>query len=151
MKPLNCMKPLLIAIIALLAITNANSQTKPLNGTKTVKVSTVREKSNFKAGLSKIDSDYFITYRDVKYETMSSNEIIKIGGIDKLKEFKQSIVKVIKSNELSAFKLDGKTLSLVPHKSKGAYINILDKYMKFEMGYWSLKKLEKLIPGSELD
>ena len=72
------MKPLLIAIIALLAITNANSQTKPLNGTKTVKVSTVREKSNFKAGLSKIDSDYFITYRDVKYETMSSNEIIKI-------------------------------------------------------------------------
>ena len=145
------MKTLLIAIIALLAITNANSQTKPLNGTKTVKVSTVREKSNFKAGLSKIDSDYFITYRDVKYETMSSNEIIKIGGIDKLKEFKQSIVKVIKSNELSAFKLDGKTLSLVPHKSKGAYINILDKYMKFEMGFWSLKKLEKLIPGSELD
>ena len=145
------MKPLLIAIIALLAITNANSQTKPLNGNKTVKVSTVREKSNFKAGLSKIDSDYFITYRDVKYETMSSNEIIKIGGIDKLKELKQSIVKVIKSNELSAFKLDGKTLSLVPHKSKGAYINILDKYMKFEMGFWSLKKLEKLIPGSELD
>ena len=45
----------------------------------------------------------------------------------------------------------GKTLSLIPHKSKGAYINILDKYMKFEMGYWSLKKLEKLIPGSELD
>lgn len=87
----------------------------------------------------------------MKYETMSSNEIIKIGGIDKLKEFKQSIVKVIKSNELSAFKLDGKTLSLIPHKSKGAYINILDKYMKFEMGYWSLKKLEKLIPGSELD
>ena len=77
---------------------------------------------------------------------MSSNEIIKIGGIDKLKEFKQSIVKVIKSNELSAFKLDGKTLSLVPYKSKGAYINILDKYMKFEMGYWSLKKLEKLHP-----
>ena len=145
------MKTLLISIAALLATSNANSQTKLLNDTKTVKVSTVREKSNFKAGLSKIDSDYFITYRDVKYETMSSNEIIKIGGIDKLKEFKQSIVKVIKSNELSAFKLDGKTLSLIPYKSKGAYINILDKYMKFEMGYWSLKKLEKLIPGSELD
>ena len=145
------MKTLLISIVALLATSNANSQTKLLNDTKTVKVSTVREKSNFKAGLSKIDSDYFITYRDVKYETMSSNEIIKIGGKDKLKEFKQSIVKVIKSNELSAFKLDGKTLSLIPHKSKGAYISILDKYMKFEMGYWSLKKLEKLIPGSELD
>ncbi len=110
------MKTLLISIAALLATSNANSQTKLLNDTKTVKVSTVREKSNFKAGLSKIDSDYFITYRDVKYETMSSNEIIKIGGIDKLKEFKQSIVKVIKSNELSAFKLDGKTLSLIPHK-----------------------------------
>ena len=110
------MKTLLISIAALLATSNANSQTKLLNDTKTVKVSTVREKSNFKAGLSKIDSDYVITYRDVKYETMSSNEIIKIGGIDKLKEFKQSIVKVIKSNELSAFKLDGKTLSLIPHK-----------------------------------
>jgi hypothetical protein len=111
----------------------------------------VREKSNFKAGLSKIDSDYFITYRDVKYKTMSSIEIIKIGEVDKLKEFKQFIVKVIKSNESSAFKFDGKTFSLVPHKSKGAYINILDKYIKFEMGYWSLKKLEKLIPGSELN
>ena len=145
------MKTLLISIVAVIATSIANSQIKLLNDSKTVKVYTVKEKSNFKAGLSKIDSDYFITYRDVKYETMSSNEIIKIGGIDKLKEFKQSIIKVIKSNELSAFKLDGKTLSLVPHKSKGAYINILDKYMKFEMGFWSLKKLEKLIPGSELD
>ena len=145
------MKTLLISIVAVIATSIANSQIKLLNDSKTVKVYTVKEKSNFKAGLSKIDSDYFITYRDVKYETMSSNEIIKIGGVDKLKEFKQSIVKVIKSNELSAFKLDGKTLSLVPHKSKGAYINILDKYMKFEMGFWSLKKLEKLIPGSELD
>ena len=145
------MKTLLISIVALLATSITNSQIKLLNDSKTVKVSTVKEKSNFKAGLSKIDSDYFITYRDVKYKTMSSNEIIKIGGVDKLKEFKQSIVKVIKSNELSAFKFDGKTLSLIPHKSKGAYINILDKYMKFEMGYWSLKKLEKLIPGSELD
>ncbi len=70
---------------------------------------------------------------------MSSNEIIKIGEVDKLKEFEQSIVKVIKGNKFSAFKLDEKTLSLVPQKSKGAYINILDKYMKFEMGYWSLK------------
>jgi len=145
------MKTLLISIVAVIATSIANSQIKLLNDSKTVKVSTVKEKSNFKAGLSKIDSDYFITYRDVKYKTMSSNEIIKIGGVDKLKEFKQSIVKVIKSNELSAFKFDGKTLSLIPHKSKGDYINILDKYMKFEMGYWSLKKLEKLIPGSELD
>ena len=142
------MKTLLISIVAVIATSIANSQIKLLNDSKTVKVSTVKEKSNFKAGLSKIDSDYFITYRDVKYKTMSSNEIIKIGGVDKLKEFKQSIVKVIKSNELSAFKFDGKTLSLIPHKSKGAYINILDKYIKFEMCYWSLKKLEKLIPGS---
>ena len=119
------MKTLLISIVAVLATSIANSQIKLLNDSKTVKVSTVKEKSNFKAGLSKIDSDYFITYRDVKYKTMSSNEIIKIGGVDKLKEFKQSIVKVIKSNELSAFKFDGKTLSLIPHKSKGAYINIL--------------------------
>jgi len=145
------MKTLLISIVALLATSYANSQIKSLNNSKAVKVSLVKEKSNFKASLSKIDSDYFITYRDVKYKTMSSNEIIKIGGVDRLKEFKQSIVKVIKSNELSAFKLDGKTLSLIPHNSKGAYINILDKYMKFDMGYWSLKKLEKLIPRSELD
>ena len=128
------MKTLLISIVAVIATSIANSQIKLLNDSKTVKVSTVKEKSNFKAGLSKIDSDYFITYRDVKYKTMSSNEIIKIVGVDKLKEFKQSIVKVIKSNELSAFKFDGKTLSLIPHKSMGAYINILDKYMKFEMG-----------------
>ena len=145
------MKTLLISIVAVIATSIANSQIKLLNDSKTVKVSTVKEKSNFKAGLSKIDSDYFITYRDVKYKTMSSNEIIKIGGVDKLKEFEQSIVKVIKGNKFSAFKLDEKTLSLVPQKSKGTYINILDKYMKFEMGYWSLKKLEKLIPGSELD
>ena len=52
------MKTLLISIVALLATSNANSQTKLLNDTKTVKVSTVREKSNFKAGLSKIDSDF---------------------------------------------------------------------------------------------
>ena len=145
------MKTLLIGIVALIAASTANSQIKFLNDSKTEKLSSVREKSNFKAGLSKIDSDYFITYRDVKYKTMSSIEIIKIGEVDKLKEFKQFIVKVIKSNESSAFKFDGKTFSLVPHKSKGAYINILDKYIKYEMGYWSLKKLEKLIPGSELD
>jgi hypothetical protein len=145
------MKTLLIGIVALIAASTANSQIKFLNDSKTEKLSSVREKSNFKAGLVKIDSDYFITYRDVKYKTMSSIEIIKIGEVDKLKEFKQFIVKVIKSNESSAFKFDGKTFSLVSHKSKGAYINILDKYIKFEMGYWSLKKLEKLIPGSELD
>ena len=145
------MKTLLIGIVALIAASTANSQIKLLNDSKTEKLSSVREKSNFKAGLSKIDSDYFITYRDVKYKTMSSIEIIKIGEVDKLKEFKQSIFKVIKSNESSAFKFDGKTFSLIPHKSKGAYINILDKYIKYEMGYWSLKKLEKLIPGSELD
>ena len=145
------MKALLIGIVALLATSTANSQTKLLNDSKLVKLSSVREKSNFKAGLVKIDSDYFITYRDVKYKTMSSIETIKIGEVDKLKEFKQSIVKVIKSNVSSAFKFDGKTFSLVPHKSKGVYINILDKYIKYEMGYWSLKKLEKLIPGSELD
>ena len=145
------MKTLLIGILALIATSSANSQIKLLNDSKAVKLSSVREKSNFKAGLSKIDSDYFITYRDVKYKTMSSIEIIKIGEVDKLKEFKQSIFKVIKSNESSAFKFDGKTFSLIPHKSKGAYINILDKYIKYEMGYWSLKKLEKLIPGSELD
>ncbi|MGY8971543.1 MAG: hypothetical protein ACKVK2_08150 [Flavobacteriales bacterium] len=145
------MKTLLIGILALIATSSANSQIKLLNDSKAVKLSSVREKSNFKAGLGKIDSDYFITYRDVKYKTMSSIEIIKIGEVDKLKEFKQSIFKVIKSNESSAFKFDGKTFSLIPHKSKGAYINILDKYIKYEMGYWSLKKLEKLIPGSELD
>ena len=145
------MKTLLIGILALIATSSANSQIKLLNDSKAVKLSYVREKSNFKAGLGKIDSDYFITYRDVKYKTMSSIEIIKIGEVDKLKEFKQSIFKVIKSNESSAFKFDGKTFSLIPHKSKGAYINILDKYIKYEMGYWSLKKLEKLIPGSELD
>lgn len=145
------MKTLLIGILALIATSSANSQIKLLNDSKAVKLSSVREKSNFKAGLGKIDSDYFITYRDVKYKTMSSIEIIKIGEVDKLKEFKQSIFKVIKSNESSAFKFDGKTFSLIPYKSKGAYINILDKYIKYEMGYWSLKKLEKLIPGSELD
>ena len=145
------MKTLLIGIVALIAASTANSQIKLLNDSKTVKLSSVREKSNFKAGLGKIDSDYFITYRDVKYKTMSSIEIIKIGEVDKLKEFKQSIFKVIKSNESSAFKFDGKTFSLIPNKSKGAYINILDKYIKYEMGYWSLKKLEKLIPGSELN
>ena len=145
------MKTLLIGILALIATSSANSQIKLLNDSKAVKLSSVREKSNFKAGLGKIDSDYFITYRDVKYKTMSSIEIIKIGEVDKLKEFKQSIFKVIKSTASSAFKFDGKTFSLIPHKSKGAYINILDKYIKYEMGYWSLKKLEKLIPGSELD
>ena len=145
------MNTLLIGILALIATSSANSQIKLLNDSKAVKLSSVREKSNFKAGLGKIDSDYFINYRDVKYKTMSSIEIIKIGEVDKLKEFKQSIFKVIKSNESSAFKFDGKTFSLIPHKSKGAYINILDKYIKYEMGYWSLKKLEKLIPGSELD
>ena len=82
---------------------------------------------------------------------MFSNEIIKIGGVDKLKEFKQFIVKVVKSNEDSTFKIDGKTLSFFPLKSNGTYINISDKYMKFDMGYWSLKNLEKLIPSVELE
>ena len=58
------MKTLLIGIVALIAASTANSQIKFLNDSKTEKLSSVREKSNFKAGLSKIDSDYFITYRD---------------------------------------------------------------------------------------
>ena len=147
------MKKILLVLVALVTSITANSQMKPLNESITVKVSSVREKSNFKAGLSKLDLDldYFITYRDLKYKTMFSNEIIKIGGVDKLKEFKQFIVKVIKSNEDSTFKIDGKTLSFFPLKSNGTYINISDKYMKFDMGYWSLKNLEKLIPSVELE
>ena len=148
---LEYMKKTLLVLVALVTSITANSQMKPLNESITVKVSSVREKSNFKAGLSKLDLDYFITYRDVKYKTMFSNEIIKIGGVDKLKEFKQFIVKVVKSNEDSTFKIDGKTLSFFPLKSKGTYINISDKYMKFDMGYWSLKNLEKLIPSVELE
>ena len=49
------MKTLLISIVAVIATSIANSQIKLLNDSKTVKVSTVKEKSNFKAGLSKID------------------------------------------------------------------------------------------------
>ncbi|MDB9927857.1 hypothetical protein OAD34_04710 [Flavobacteriaceae bacterium] len=141
------MKKLLLAILFIAYTLPANSQIEQMEVVETEIISNVSELSNFLGSLRKKEEVYFIIYRDWTYKRIISKESFEIGELEDLYEFKKILYNVLNKKQSSKFKIRGNIFSVKPIGKRYLSISIEEKglYLR-DMGNWSIKKIDKLIP-----
>ena len=142
------MKKLILAILFIACTLPANSQIEEMEvEAETEIISKVKELSNFLGSLRKKEDLYFIVYRDWTYKSIISKEYFEIGELEDLYEFKKILYNAINKKESKKFKIRGNVFNVKPVYKRYLSISIEEKglYLR-DMGNWSIKKIEKLIP-----
>lgn len=141
------MKNLLLAILFIAYTLPANSQIEEIVEEKPEVLTTVDMLLDFGASLRKLKDEYYIVYRDFTYHYYKTNEILNIGTLEDLYEFKKILYNTRKSNETKKFKIGKNIVTIEPLAKKYLTIRVLEDGINYRrMGDLHMKKLEKLIP-----
>ena len=99
--------------------------------------------------LRTIEDTYFITYQDIRYESIISLENFTIGDKDDYRAFRKIILECFsedKKRAIKRFSLNGKKFRVIPYTKKMIGIIITDGVIAYNMGFWKVKKMNKLLP-----
>ena len=141
------MKNLLLAILFIAFTLPANSQIEEIIEEEPEVLTTVDIFLDFGASLRKLKDEYYIVYRDFTYDYYKSNQLLNIGTLEDVYEFKKILYNTRKSNKTKKIKIGKNIVTIQPLAKKYLIIEILENgiYSR-RMGDLHMKKLDKLIP-----
>ena len=102
------------------------------------------------ASLRVLDGTYYVTYKDIKYQTINSTQSFTIGDIETLRDFRKSVLKAFgykwKDRVVRRSSLDDKQFVVGSYTKNSITIKVFDRGIEHYMGTWNLKRFNKLIP-----
>jgi hypothetical protein len=96
-----------------------------------------------------IEDTYYLKYKDTKYSYLKSYNEITIGDLESYRAFRKIVLEFYnnpKRNGIKRFSLNGVDFVLSTFSKKSIRIFINYKGIETGMGYWSIKKINKLLP-----
>ena len=138
-----------ILLLALVTIaTSLSAQIIEDNRERTT-ISYVKSSFGSFATLRTIEDTYFITYKDARYESIISLENFTIGDKDDYNAFRKIILECFSEDKKGArkrFSLNDKKFRIITYTKKMIGITITDGGIAYDMGFWKVKKMNKLLP-----
>ena len=142
------MKKIILVIALLIVTTSLSAQIIEDNRERTT---ISREHGSFSsfATLRTIEDTYFITYKDTRYKSILSLENFTIGDKDDYNAFRKIILECFSEDKKGArkrFSLNDKKFRIITYTKKMIGITITDSAIAYDMGFWKVKKMNKLLP-----
>lgn len=138
----------LILLLSILSFNISNAQLEEDNRTREQLTSVSFIGGN--ASLRTIDGTYYVTYLDMKYQTINSTLSFTLGDIETLRNFRKSVLKAFgykwKDRVVRRFTLDDKQFVVGSYTKNSITIKVFDRGIEHYMGTWNLKRFNKLIP-----
>jgi hypothetical protein len=138
-----------ILILALVTITTSLSAQIIEDNRERETISRVSGATNNFASLKTLEDKYYITYRDTRYTTINSMELVDIGDKESYNTFRRIVLDVYenpKRGKVKRFLVNGKYFVIRTFSKRSVTIDIEDGGVMSEMGIWTLKKMNKLLP-----
>ena len=139
----------IILILALAIITTSLSAQIIEDNRERVTISKVSGATNNFASLKTLEDKYYITYRDTKYTTINSMQLVDIGDKDSYNTFRRIVLEVYenpKRGKVKRFLVNGKYFTIKTFSKRSVTIDIEESGVTSKMGIWTLKKMNKLLP-----
>ena len=104
--------------------------------------------SNIFGMLHTIDNTYYLKYKDTKYSYIISLNDITIGDLESYRAFRKIVLESFNNPKGSRkrFSLNGVDFVVLTYSKKYIRIEIADRGISSAMGYWSIKRVNKLLP-----
>ena len=143
------MKIRTILAIALAIITTSLSAQIIEDNRERETITSVGSNGNAFGMINRIEDIYYLTYKDVKYSYLKSYNEITIGDLESYRAFREIVLGFYNNptrGKQKRFSLNGVDFVLTTFSKKSIRIFINYKGISTGMGYWSIKKINKLLP-----
>ena len=137
----------IILILALAIITTSLSAQIIEDNRERTTITRVNGSFHSFATLRTLEDDYFITYKDTRYQSLVSLENFKIGDKDAYNAFRKIVLEAFNNvGDNQRFSLYDKKFIITTYTKKMIGVNINDGGIVYEFGFWKIKKINKLLP-----
>jgi len=142
----NTMRKIILTIVFAILTTTLTAQIVEDNRERET-ITYVRY-SNIFGMLHTIDNTYYLKYKDTKYSYIISLNDITIGDLESYRAFRKIVLESFNNPKGSRkrFSLNGVDFVVLTYSKKYIRIEIADRGISSAMGYWSIKRVNKLLP-----
>jgi len=142
----NTMRKIILTIVLAILTTTLTAQIVEDNRERET-ITYVRY-SNIFGMLHTIDNTYYLKYKDTKYSYIISLNDITIGDLESYRAFRKIVLESFNNPKGSRkrFSLNGVDFVVLTYSKKYIRIEIADRGISSAMGYWSIKRVNKLLP-----
>ena len=142
----NTMRKIILTIVFAILTTTLTAQIVEDNRERET-ITYVRY-SNIFGMLHTIDNTYYLKYRDTRYNYLITLEDVTIGDLENYRAFRKIVLESFNNPKGSRkrFSLNGVDFVVLTYSKKYIRIEIADRGISSAMGYWSIKRVNKLLP-----